>query len=174
MQVLNGVTQDISVLLHFHWYEHVYYCLDETSFPSESQEASGHFVGFADHVGHALTFVIFTNDTQKIIYWSEVQSAEDPSSINLCTDDWGDDASDHPDGNTDQSEDREIICSRGDKMEKPPMAIIDVEDLIGKTFNLLSDDSQPSTATIIEAINSHEDDTKWHSNSYSVPDSTQQ
>ena len=43
------------------------------------------------------------------------------------------------------------------------MAIIDVEDLIGKTFNLPSDDNQPSTATIIEAIKSHEDDTKCHS-----------
>ena len=145
-----------------HWYERVYYCLDETSFPSESQEAAGHIVGFADHVGHALTFTILTNDTQKILYWSEVRSDKDPSSINLCTDNWWDDASDHPDVNTDQSEDREIIHSWGDKSEKPHIAIINVEALIGKTFNLPSDDNQPSTATIIEAIKSHMNDTKWN------------
>ena len=36
---LTGVTQDISMLLRFHWYEKVYFLEEETSFPSESRES---------------------------------------------------------------------------------------------------------------------------------------
>ena len=65
LQVLTGITQDISALLRFHWYEPVYFREDETSFPSETAEGRGRFVGFADHVGHALTFAILTDDNQQ-------------------------------------------------------------------------------------------------------------
>ena len=68
LQVLTGVTQDLSALLWFSWYEKVYYREDETSFPSETKESSGCFVGFAPNVGHALTFAMLTNNTQKIIH----------------------------------------------------------------------------------------------------------
>ena len=88
MTVLSGVTQDISILLHFRWYEKVYFREDETSFPSESGERSGRFVGFADNVGNALTFAILTDDTNKIIYRSEVRTAEDPKSLILRCNDW--------------------------------------------------------------------------------------
>ena len=66
---LSGVTQDISIILRFHWYEKVYFPEDETSFPSESRERWGRFVGFADNVGNALTFAILTDDTKKILYF---------------------------------------------------------------------------------------------------------
>ena len=104
MTILSGVTQDISVLLRFSWYEHVYFREDETSFPSESRERSGRFVGFVDNVGNALTFAILTDDTNKILYRSEVRTAEDPKSINLrCND--GEDV------NTDESADNGFIKS---------------------------------------------------------------
>ena len=99
LTILSGVTQDISILLRFHWYEHVYFREDETSFPSESGERSGRFVGFADNVGNALIFTILTNDTNKIIYRSEVRTAEDPKSLNLRCNNWGDDATNESDDN---------------------------------------------------------------------------
>ena len=49
--------------------------VDDSPFPSESVEARGRFVGFAESVGHALTFRILTDDTKKIIFRSSVCSA---------------------------------------------------------------------------------------------------
>ena len=68
MQILTGVTPDISSLLQFEWYEPVYYKTEESHFPSMSKEKSGCFVGISEHVGHALTFMILTDETQKIIH----------------------------------------------------------------------------------------------------------
>ena len=45
LQVLTGSTPDISALLRFHWYQQVMFREDETSFPSESPERSGCFIG---------------------------------------------------------------------------------------------------------------------------------
>jgi hypothetical protein len=41
----------------------------------ESSEIRGRFVGFSKNVGHALTFKILTDDTQKIIHQSQVRLA---------------------------------------------------------------------------------------------------
>ena len=68
MQVLTGVTLDIISLLQFDFYELVYYKNKESHFPSESTKKFGHFVGISEHIGHALTFLILTDDTQKIIH----------------------------------------------------------------------------------------------------------
>ena len=65
MQVLTGVNPCISSLLQFNWYEPVYYKMEESHFPSMSNEQSGHFVGISEHVSHALMFLILTDDTQK-------------------------------------------------------------------------------------------------------------
>ena len=43
------------------------------------------------NVGHALTYAILTDDTNKIIYRSEVRSGDDGKHINLRANDWGDD-----------------------------------------------------------------------------------
>ena len=138
---LDGTTQDIIALLCFHWFEPVYYCEDEASFPSESTECKGHFVGFADHVGHALTFAILTSDTRKIIYCSEVRTATSPSSPNLRANHWGDEES--------NKDPKEIICSQDQKNgeKASPMVIIDLEDLIGKTFKQLVRKKQKPSLT---------------------------
>jgi hypothetical protein len=68
MQVLSGVIPDIISLLQFDWYEPVYYKTEESHFPSMSNEKAGQSVCISEHVGHALTFLILTNGTQKIIH----------------------------------------------------------------------------------------------------------
>src|SRR5688500_5934788 len=83
MQVLTGVTPDISPFLQFDWYEPIYYKTEESHFLSMSNEKSGRFIGVSEHVGHTLTFMILTDDTQTIIHQSVVQTATDPASENL-------------------------------------------------------------------------------------------
>ena len=86
MQRTTGSTPDISPLLRFRWWEPVFYKLNDSDFPSESRECKGHFVGIAENVGHAMTFKILTDDTHKVIFWSNIQTALDPKSPNLRMD----------------------------------------------------------------------------------------
>ena len=72
LQVLTGQVPDISPLLAFAWYEPVYYKVDDSSFPSDTVEKYGRFVGVAENVGHIMTFRILTDDTWKIIPRSNV------------------------------------------------------------------------------------------------------
>jgi hypothetical protein len=83
LAMLTGVTQDISPLLQFEWYEPIYYREEEAEFPSTSIERFGWFVGIAENVGHALTFMVLANDTQKILYRSVIRTGKDPSTANL-------------------------------------------------------------------------------------------
>ena len=79
VQALEGTTPDISFLLHFSFYEPIYYRIDSSepdlNFPSSSNEKKGYWVGFADNQGDSLTWRILTEDTQKIIIQSGVRSA---------------------------------------------------------------------------------------------------
>ena len=79
VQALEGTTPDISFLLHFSFYEPIYYRIDSSepdlNFPSSSNEKKGCWVGFADNQGDSLTWRILTEDTQKIIIRSGVRSA---------------------------------------------------------------------------------------------------
>ena len=79
VQALEGTTLDISFLLHFSFYEPVYYRIDSSepdlNFPSSSNEKKGYCVGFADNQGDSLTWRILTEDTQKINIRSGVRSA---------------------------------------------------------------------------------------------------
>ena len=79
VQALEGTTPDISFLLHFSFYEPVYYRIDSSepdlNFPSSSNEKKGYWVGFADNQGGRLTWRMLTEDTQKIIIRSGVRSA---------------------------------------------------------------------------------------------------
>ena len=67
-----GSTADIVPSLRFYFWKPVYYKVDESDFPSHSTEHFGHWVGIAEHVGHYITFKVFTDDTQNIIFHSNV------------------------------------------------------------------------------------------------------
>ena len=79
VQALQGTTPDISFMLHSSIYEPVYYRIDSSepdlNFTSSSNEDKGYWVGFADNPGDRLTWRILTEDTQKIIICSGIQSA---------------------------------------------------------------------------------------------------
>ena len=79
VQALQGTTPDVSFLLHFSFYEPVYYRIDSSepdrNFPSSSNEKKGYWVSFADNQGDSFTWRILPEDTQKIIIHSGVRSA---------------------------------------------------------------------------------------------------
>ncbi len=75
MEWLFGSTPDISMILVFVFYQPVYYALEDNAVAKgETNEALGRFVGFAEGVGHKMTFKILTNDG-KILIRSRVRSA---------------------------------------------------------------------------------------------------
>ncbi len=85
MSVLVGSTSDISILLRFGWWEPVYYKLDNSNFPSESPELLGRMVGFSEHVSHAMTYKILTDETNKVLHRSNLRAALDPDTPNVRT-----------------------------------------------------------------------------------------
>ena len=86
LEALNGTTPDISPLLHFSFWDPVYYKLDDSNFPSESTEGHGQWVGVAEYVGHAMTYKILTDDTKTVIYRVNVWSAHTKLDHNKCVD----------------------------------------------------------------------------------------
>ena len=67
LQTLTGQVPDISFLLHFTFWEPVYYKGDQNEpdshFPSHSNEKHGHWVGFAEDKGDQFTWKILTDDS---------------------------------------------------------------------------------------------------------------
>jgi hypothetical protein len=76
-----GTDNDISPMLYFSFYEPVNYLVDETTFPSESKELCGRWVGVSENVGHFMTHKILMDDTSRIIHRSNIRSATDPTKV---------------------------------------------------------------------------------------------
>ena len=69
MNSLSGTTVDISPLLRFHFWQRVYYSVEEPSFPTDSREGIGHIVGISEHVGHRMTWKILTEDVHGLQFF---------------------------------------------------------------------------------------------------------
>ena len=147
LETLLGSTPDISAMLLFSFYEKIYYKCNKPSFPSDSTERVGRFVGIADHVGHALTFKVLTEDTDKIIFRSKIRSASTPHGRNLRLDP------------IDSTSVPKVIKSKHDgELEKgKSMPTLDPDDLIGRTFlKPPENDGRRYRAKIVEAIEEKE------------------
>ena len=123
-EALEGSTPDISPLLHFSFWDSVYYKFDDSDFPSGSTEGRGRWVGIAENVGHAMTYQILTDDTKKVIYRPNVHSALTKEDRNKRVDLLG------------GEEVAPIINSSNDEDESPrkPMPFFDPTDIVGRTF----------------------------------------
>jgi hypothetical protein len=122
-------------MICFHFWEPVYYKLDDSDFPSDSREKRCHFVGISESVGHAMTFKILTNDTLKVIHRSNVRLALNPHAKNLRLDplEAGDIATPIINSHHDSVDDGEIL---------PLIPVIDPLELIGHTFLMDKEDGQ--------------------------------
>ena len=153
LQVATGSTPDISPLLRFQWWEPVYYKIDDSDFPSDSREKLGRFVGIAEHVGHAMTYKILTDDTRKVIYRSNVRSALDPSARNRRIDL----LNGEPPPKIIKSRQDESHESNDGEQTEPQMPVFSPTDLVGKTFLMdEQEDGQRFRARIVRAIEDHE------------------
>jgi hypothetical protein len=173
-----GTDNDISPLLYFSFYEPVYYLVDEATFPSDSKELRGRWVGVSENVGHFMTYKILMDDTRWIIHRSNIRSVADPNSRNLRLDplndeppevirslskaspalDHGEDLSLHSMEPTDEHPYTE---STPDQSEHPStggdMVIVDPQELLGRTFLMdTQEDGQRLRAYIVEYISDHE------------------
>ena len=158
---LSGSTVDISVILKFFFWQKVLYKKVDSGFPSESTEALGHIVGISEHCGHALTWQILTEDSQKLIYRSLVRpySLDDP---NLRADMTG--------GEKDGDITDPIIKSKSDSTnhdittplapsQPPPPPVFNPEELIGRTFLMEEQaNGEIHRAKIVQMIEDHESD----------------
>lgn len=154
LSLLTGVTQDISALLHYDWYQPVYYREEEIHFLSKAAEKYGCNAGIAENVGHALTFIVLSENTQKILHWSVVRTATNPSMENKCAKN-GPDASPHPHVQLCFDIDDEVDSDSATTMH-PSMPIIHPEGLLGQSFPIPQEDGELLHATIVEVISSHE------------------
>ena len=149
MRKLNGSTPDISPLLRFHFWQEVYYKIDDADFPSQSREAKGHFVGFSEHVGHALTYKILNIDTNKVIHRSNVRPVND-SDYNKRIDTLSLD--DLPKNPVLKSK---VDITSGEESSKP--AIFNPQELVGRSFLMeANDNGERHRATIVEVLEDHE------------------
>ena len=161
VQALEGTTPDISFLLHFSFYEPVYYRIDSSepdlNFPSSSNEKKGDWVGFADNQGDSLTWRILTEDTQKIIIRSGVRSALRTTTNQRLASPSGEGTTlpfpipysqshnslplDPLDASTPNFE-HFVKSQTGEDEDNPiPMANIDIPNLLGRSFLLPPEDN---------------------------------
>ena len=160
IQRATGSTNDISPLLRFRFWEPVYYKLDDPTFPSESREKLGRFVGIAEHVGHFMTFKILTDDTNKIIFRSNIRSALDPNAKNLRLDPLGGETSTPIIKSRHDSNESGIDSNDGETKEYHRMPVFHASGTVGKTFLMdPQEDGQRFRARIVRAIEDHDAET---------------
>ena len=177
VQALEGTTPDISFLLHFSFYEPVYYRIDSSepdlNFPSSSNEKKGYWVGFADNQGDSLTWRILTEDTQKIIIRSGVRSALRTTTNQRLASPSGEATTlpfpvpypkqssnslplDPLDASTPNFE-QFVKSQSGEDEDHPiPMANIDIPNLLGRSFLLPPEDNGERHMAKIIDIDDHE------------------
>ena len=81
-----GSACDISSMLRFHFWQPIYFNGDDSSFPSDTTEVRGIFVGMSENVGHHVTLKILNIHTNKVINLSTVRPENDEKSVNLRAD----------------------------------------------------------------------------------------
>ena len=73
-----GYTAGINPLLSFYFWQPVYYKVDDSDLPSHITEKHCYWVGIAEHIEHAITFKVLNNDTQNILFSSNIDYSEEP------------------------------------------------------------------------------------------------
>ena len=176
VQALQGTTPDVSSMLHFSFYEPVYYRIDSSepdlNFPSSSNEKKGYWVGFADNQGDSLTWRILTEDTHKIIIRSGIRSALRTTTNQRLASSSGEGTTlpfpipysqqstnslplDPLDASTPNFE-QFVTSQSGEDEDNPiPMANIDIPNLLGRSFLLPPEDNGEHHMAKIIDIDDH-------------------
>ena len=84
-KALYGQKPDISVMLKFVFWELCYianYKENGASFPSESTEIAVRMIGFSESVGHSITFKVYNEDRNTVLFRSGVRKIIRGSDVN--------------------------------------------------------------------------------------------
>ena len=148
VEALTGQTPDISMLLHFTFWEPVFiknYKGSGKNFPSESTEIIVRFIGYAEDVGHSCTFKVFNEETQEILYRSSLRK------VNPDTDVIGVPPYDPKYVDPDDDDIEEVVNTRQmDDESLRRTAMFSPDELLGRTFLMPHEaDGTRDRATII-------------------------
>ena len=144
LQVLYGVTPDISIMLLYTFYQPIFYATHDQHFPSDSEERAGYLVGFAEHCGDSLTHKVLDAETLKIIHRSALWPKTLKNPNKRLVDDGGEEdhqphekPTKHPTSNPSDTP-TVYIKSRHDDgpISSKPLPEFNPEDLVGRTFLL--------------------------------------
>ena len=176
VQALQGTTPDVSFMLHFSFYEPVYYRIDSSepdlNFPSSSNDKKGYWVGFGDNQGDSLTWRILTEDTHKIIICSGVRSALRTTTNQRLASPSGEGTTlrfpiPYPQQSTNSlpfdpldasppNFEQFVKSQSGEDEDNPiPMANIDIPNLLGRSFLLPPEDNGEHHMAKIIDIDDH-------------------
>ena len=151
LQVLYGVTPDISIILLYTFYQPIFYATHDQHFPSESEERAGYWVGFAEHCGDSLTHKVLDAETLRIIHRSALRPRTLKNPNKRLVDDGGEE--DHqphskpikyptswPNVETSHQPYTPTVYIRSRHDDGPtsskPLPYFNPEDLVGRTFLL--------------------------------------
>ena len=176
VQALQETTPDISFMPHTSFYEPVFYRIEfsEPDFhlPSSSNEKKGYWVGFATNQGDSLTWRTLTEDTQRILICSGIQSALSTTTNQCLASPSGEGTTlPFPIPYTQQSQnslpldpldastpnfEQFVKSQSGEDEDNPiPMTNIDIPNLLGRSFLLPPEDNGERHMAKIIDIDDH-------------------
>jgi len=151
-EALCGQTPDVSVLMHFVFWEKCLiknYQTDGKNFPSQSDEIVVRFVGYSTSVGHCLTFKVFNEKTNALLYRSCVKKMNNEMDINRKADD------DADNNNLPDINDPERVRFGSDNTGK--YAGFNPEEIIGKSILMpTKEDGTIDRAEIVDYAEGYE------------------
>ena len=137
IEVAFGETPDISKFLTLTFWDEVLYLDPEARFP-DTKEKRARFVGFAETVGDALTSILYTEDTNELIYRTVVRPADDETNPNRRSSSPASSHGEDSEGNKGDVK-VELTSLRDEVMMETgtddiPAPTIDPETIVGRTF----------------------------------------
>jgi Reverse transcriptase (RNA-dependent DNA polymerase) len=134
----------------------VLYSRHTSTFPSDTTEEAGYFVGFGEHVGDAMTFKVLSKLTNKIIYRSNVRTASSCPNFRLSSDGETDNNIDHLDKCFIQSKSENLLDFNGTFLPD-----YSPTDLLGRIFSdFPAEDGVAHKIKIIKLIADHKENIK--------------
>ena len=132
LQALTGQVPEMSFLLHFTFWEPVYYKVDQSEpgshLSSHSNEKHDHWIGFAGETRDQFTWKILIDDTQKIFIQSSVCCATRTSTNKRL-------ALPHEEGQmTDITSNSFVDDATSPHEESGLLSTLNFDDLLGRTF----------------------------------------
>ena len=158
-EALYGQTPDISVMLKFVFWELCYianYQEDGGSFPSESNEIAVRMIGFSESVGHSVTFKVFNEATNTVLFRSGVRKITRGSDVNNRINP----APPPPPGPSPMSSANdatfpEVVRSAHD--DRPSSSGFDPSSLIGRHFLTNEENGERIKGSIVDYVGNFED-----------------